>query len=642
MVYDTLKAIPLPRINYTEKYGKEKAELEKEFQNHLDEWRQTALMMLSTAKKYGDRVEFHHRPNGEWETFTWNEISEIMFAVASALLNEGVGEEDKTGIFAPNRAEWTLADLGAQLIRCVPVPIYATNSEQEAEYIINDAEIRLLFVGRQAQYDRSYPLLDKCPSLKKIVVFHRGTKIHDDARVVMWDDFLAGGRPEKRRKEIEGIMERAHYDDVCTIIYTSGTTGAPKGVVHTHKTLMHNNWSVGRIVENEDGKGFPDTDATLAILPLSHVLERSWDYGVMSMGNQVWFCEDINEVAAYMKEANATSMNSVPRVSEKIYTAIFAGIKNAPPLKRKLFYWSLKMGKKHGDMVLAGVQPGPFLTLKRKIAGRLVLDKIRGIFGDNLRFLNYGGAPMNPEIEKFWFYCGLMCKSGYGLTETSPVLAMAGPHCFKLGTVGPAIPLVDIRIDPATGEIQAKGPNIFREYYKQPEKTREAFTEDGWFRTGDIGVFDGDGYLTITDRLKDVIITSGGKNVAPQSIEIMMAEDPYIEFMAVIGDKKKYLTALIVPSFDNLEVWARKNAIPFSGRDELITHPGVVAFYRRIIDKKQKNLGQVEQIKKFTLLPNEFSQETGEITPTMKIKRKVVQEKYKDLIERMYVEDAAQ
>ncbi len=223
-----------------------------------------------------------------------------------------------------------------------------------------------------------------------------------------------------------------------------------------------------------------------------------------------------------------------------------------------------------------------------------------------------------------------------------PVLAMAGPHCFKLGTVGPAIPLVDIRIDPATGEIQAKGPNIFREYYKQPEKTREAFTEDGWFRTGDIGVFDGDGYLTITDRLKDVIITSGGKNVAPQAIEIMMAEDPYIEFMAVIGDKKKYLTALIVPSFDNLEVWARKNAIPFSGRDELITHPGVVAFYRRIIDKKQKNLGQVEQIKKFTLLPNEFSQETGEITPTMKIKRKVVQEKYKDLIERMYVEDAAQ
>ena len=637
MLYNTLKAIP-PRVNYTELYQKNKAALEAEFQGFLDEWQQTAVMVVNNAKKYGDRAEFHHKPYGEWESFSWNEISEIMFNVASVLLKDGLKEGDKTGIFSPNRAEWTLADFGGQLIRCIPVPIYATNTENEAEYIINSAEIRVLFVGRQMQYDRSYALLERCPSLEKIVVFHRGTKVHDDKRVVMWDDYLAEGKKEDRRAEIEEIMKRAHYDDICTIIYTSGTTGNPKGVVRTHKELMHNWWSVGRIVENEEGKGFPETDATLAILPLSHVLERSWDFGVISMGNHIWFCEDHNELVDYMQEANATSMNSVPRISEKIYSAIYTGIKDAPPLKQKIFHWSVAMGKKHGDLVLEGIQPGPILTFKRKIAGKLVLDKIRGVFGKNLRWLNYGGAPMNPEIEKFLFYCGIMCKSGYGLTETSPVLAMGGPHCFKLGTVGPAIPLVDIRIDPDTGEIQAKGPNIFKEYYKDPEKTKEAFTEDGWFRTGDIGMFDEDGYLTITDRLKDLIITSGGKNVAPQKIEIMMAEDPMIEYIALIGDKRKYITALIVPTFENLEAWAKKQSIQFYGKEDLVRHPDVIALYQGIIDKRQKDLGQVEQIKKFTLLPNEFSQESGEITPTMKIKRKVVQEKYGDFIENMYQE----
>lgn len=637
MVYNTLKAIP-PRINYTEKYQKEKGTLEKEFQKYLDEWRQTAVMVVNLSKKYGDRAEFYHKPYGQWESFTWNQISRIMFSVASSLLKDGLREGDRIGIFSPNRAEWTLADLGGQLIRCIPVPVYATNTEKETEFIINHAEIRVLFAGRQMQYDRSYALLEKCPSLEKIVVFHRGTKIHDDKRVVMWDDYLAEGGKENRRPEIEEIMKKAGYDDTCTIIYTSGTTGDPKGVVRTHKELMHNWWAVGRIVEAEDGNGLPESDATLAILPLSHVLERSWDFGVMAMGNQIWFCEDHNELVTYMQEANATSMNSVPRISEKIYSALYTGIKDAPPLKQKIFHWSVEMGRRHGEMVLAGKQPGPVLSLKRKMAGKLVLDKIRGIFGKNLRWLNYGGAPMNPEIEKFLFYCGMMCKSGYGLTETSPVLAMGGPHCFKLGTVGPAIPLVDIRIDPDTGEIQVKGPNVFKEYYKQPEKTKEAFTEDGWFKTGDIGRFDEEGYLTITDRLKDLIITSGGKNVAPQMIELMMAEDLFIEYIAVIGDKRKYITALLVPSFDNLEAWAIKNSIKFSGREDLIRQPEVIALYQQIIDKRQKNLGQVEQIKKFTLLPNEFSQESGEITPTMKVKRKVVQQKYNDLIELMYQE----
>ena len=633
MAYNTLKALG-PRANLTEKYRQDREILEKDFQKHLDEWKQTAVMVVNLAKKYGDREQLHHKPYGNWEAFTWNQVSEIMFAVAGALLKDGLKEEDRTGIFSPNRAEWHLSDLGSQLIRCVPVPIYATNTEKEVEYLVNDAEIKVMFVGRQMHYDRSYPLLDKCPSLEKIVVFHRGTKIHDDKRVVMWDDFLEEGRKAGKKAEIEEIMGRAHYDDTCTIIYTSGTTGEPKGAVHTHKSLMQNSWGVGRYVEG----CFTDNDSDLCMLPLTHVLQRSWDFGIFSMGMQIWYCEDHNEILEYLVEANPTVMNGAPRIFEKIYSTLYTKIKDASPLKQKIFHWSTGIGKKHGEMVLAGKQPGPLLALKRRIAGKLVLGKIKALFGTNLHHVNYGGAALNAEIERFFFYCGVLVLSGYGLTETSPVISMNGPHCFKFGSIGPANPLVDIRIDPETGEIQAKGPNIFKEYYKKPDKTKEAFTDDGWFRTGDIGRFDEDGYLYITDRLKDLIVTSGGKNIAPQMIELIMAEDHMIEYIAVVGDGRKYVSALIVPSFENLEDWAVKNGIAFSTREELIKNQQVLDMFWKIIEERQADLGQVEKIKRFTLLPQEFSQETGEITPTMKIKRKVVQEKYKGLIDAMYVE----
>jgi len=633
MAYNTLKALG-PRANLTEKYRQDREILGKDFQKHLDEWKQTAVMVVNLAKKYGDREQLHHKPYGNWEAFTWNQVSEIMFAVAGALLKDGLKEEDRTGIFSPNRAEWHLSDLGSQLIRCVPVPIYATNTEKEVEYLVNDAEIKVMFVGRQMHYDRSYPLLDKCPSLEKIVVFHRGTKIHDDKRVVMWDDFLEEGRKAGKKAEIEEIMGRAHYDDTCTIIYTSGTTGEPKGAVHTHKSLMQNSWGVGRYVEG----CFTDNDSDLCMLPLTHVLQRSWDFGIFSMGMQIWYCEDHNEILEYLVEANPTVMNGAPRIFEKIYSTLYTKIKDASPLKQKIFHWSTGIGKKHGDMVLAGKQPGPLLALKRRIAGKLVLGKIKALFGTNLHHVNYGGAALNAEIERFFFYCGVLVLSGYGLTETSPVISMNGPHCFKFGSIGPANPLVDIRIDPETGEIQAKGPNIFKEYYKKPDKTKEAFTDDGWFRTGDIGRFDEDGYLYITDRLKDLIVTSGGKNIAPQMIELIMAEDHMIEYIAVVGDGRKYVSALIVPSFENLEDWAVKNGIAFSTREELIKNQQVLDMFWKIIEERQADLGQVEKIKRFTLLPQEFSQETGEITPTMKIKRKVVQEKYRDLIDAMYVE----
>ncbi len=631
MGYNTLKALE-PRINYTEKYRNEKEALEKDFQKYLDEWKSFGVMVVNLAKKYGDRDELHQKPYGTWETFSWNQLSEMMFATAGALLEWGIKEQEMTGIFSPNRAEWHISDLGSQLLRCVTVPIYATNTEKETEYIVKDSEIKVLFVGRQMHYDRAYPLLESCPSLEKIVVFHRGTKVHDDPRVVMWDDFLEIGRKANRKEQIEEIMTRAHYEDLCTIIYTSGTTGEPKGAAHPHRTLMQNAWGVGRYLQ----AGFDDTHSTLSMLPLTHVLERSWEYGIFSMGMQIYYCEDHNEILEFLQECNPTVMNSAPRLFEKIYSTVYTKLKDASALKRNLFHWAVSVGKAHGDMVLDGKQPGMYLSLKRKIAGKLVLDKVKGLFGTNLDHVNFGGAPLNSEIEKFFFYCGVLVTGGYGLTETSPVLTINGNKCFKFGTVGPASPLVDIRIDPDTGEIQAKGPNIIKEYYKKPEQTKEAFTEDGWFKTGDIGKFDEDGYLSITDRLKDLIITSGGKNIAPQMIELMMAEDLFVEYIAVIGDKRKYISALVVPSFENLEDWAQKNGISFSSREELIAKEEVKKFYQSIFDTRLKELGQVEQVKKFTLLPKEFSQETGEITPTMKVKRKVIQEKYKEQIDAMY------
>ncbi len=449
---------------------------------------------------------------------------------------------------------------------------------------------------------------------------------------MMWDDFLNAGRKADHKNEIEAIMKRAHYDDICTIIYTSGTTGEPKGAIHTHKTLMHNSWGVGRYLQ----AGFNDNDSTLCMLPLTHVLERSWDYGIFSMGMQIWYCEDHNEILEHLIEANTVIMNSAPRLFEKIYSTLFTKIKEASPMKQKIFYWSVGVGREYGDLILDGIQPGAFLTFKRKMADKLVLHKVRALFGTNMHHLNYGGAALSPEIERFFFYAGMLITAGYGLTETSPVLAMNGPGAFKFGTVGPFCPLVEVRIDPETGEIQAKGPNIFKGYYNKPEATQEAFTEDGWFRTGDIGRVDEDGYLLITDRLKDLIITSGGKNIAPQLIELLIGEDIFIEYIAAVGDGRNFISALIVPSFENLEDWAAKEGITYTNRAELIKNPQVIALYQKIVDEKQKDLGQVEKVKKFTLLENEFSQETGEITPTMKVKRKVVQEKYKDLIDAMY------
>ncbi|HOP31365.1 MAG TPA: long-chain fatty acid--CoA ligase [Spirochaetota bacterium] len=624
----------LNRVNLTEKFKAEKAELEKEFQEVLDRQKHHSLCIINLSKKFGDRAVLHDKAYGSWQETSWNQLAEQMHAVAAALLESGITEGDRVGIFSNNRAEWHIADLGSMLIRAIDVPIYPTNSTKEAEYIVNHSGLKVLFLAGQTQYDRGYPLLDKCPGLEKIVVFHRDTKIHNDPRVIMWGDFLAMGRKAGHKDKIEDIKTRCHYDDPCTIVYTSGTTGEPKGVVLTHKNFMHNGWSIGKYTQ---GPFSPD-DSTFSWLPLSHALERSWDYGFLTSGSHIWYCDDHTKVMEYIQEANTTHMFNAARLFEKVYSTLFTKIKEAPEKKQKIFFWSIKVAKEAGEMVLAGKVPPLSLRFKRSLADKLVLHKVRDLFGKNMHHVGSGGSSLNPEIEKFFFYCGMLVTQGYGLTETAPGIIFNGHQVFRLGTVGGVVPLSEMRIDPASGELQFRGPNVFKEYYKNPQATKEAFTEDGWFRSGDVGIMDDDGFVAITDRLKDLIITAGGKNVAPQKIEVLMCEDHYIENVAVAGEGKKYITAIIAPDFINLAEWAAKNGIEYSSNEELIAKPEVTALYKDIIDRRQKDLGQVEQIKKFTLIPQIFSQEAGEVTPTLKIKRKVVLNNYRNLVEAMYAE----
>lgn len=626
----------LNTVNLTEKFKAEKPRLEKEFQEVLDRQKHHALCVLDLAEKFQGRAVLHDKVYGEWEEISWKQLAEKMHAVAAGLLELGLKEEDRVGIFSGNRSEWHIADLASQLIRVIDVPVYPTNSTKETEFIVNHSGLKVLFVSTQLQYDRAFHLLRKCRSLEKIIVFHRGTKVAEDPRIIMWDDFLAAGRKaiqkDKIRKKIETIKKRCHYDDVLTIVYTSGTTGEPKGVVLTHKNFMHNGWSIGKYTQ---GPFSPD-DSTFAWLPLSHALERSWDYGFLTSGSHIWYCDDHTKVMEYIQEANTTHMFNAARLFEKVYGTLFTKIKDASPVKQKLFYWSIGIAKKAGDIVLEGGTPSAGLRFKRAIADKLVLHKVRDLFGKNMHHVGSGGSSLNPEIEKFFFYCGMLVTQGYGLTETAPGIIFNGHEVFKLGTVGAVVPLSEMRIDKETGELQFRGPNVFREYYKNPKATKEAFTKDGWFKSGDVGVMDSDGFVAITDRLKDLIITAGGKNVAPQKIEVLMCEDHYIENVAIAGEGKKYITAIIAPDFINLADWASKNGIKYSTNEELIAKPEVISFYKEIIDKRQIDLGQVEQIKKFTLIPRIFTQEAGEVTPTMKVKRKVVLNNYKDLVEKMY------
>jgi len=607
---------------------------EKEFQDFLAKDDHLGKMVHKRGEKFGNsKIAVRHKAFGQWEEFSWSKFVGLIDSCAMGLLEYGVKEREFVGIFSNNRVELAVADFACFSIRSCSVPIYQSNSAEELKYIVNDCGIRILFVEKQEHYDKAVSILKDSPQIEKLIIFdHRINYDKNNNKVILYTDFIEMGKISHKKDELESKLAASTSEDLSTLIYTSGTTGEPKGVMLTHKNWLAMLFATGYYIP------IIESDVNLAFLPLAHVFERAWSYFILCCNARVDYCHEAKPevLMEFLAESKPHYMCSVPRLWEKVYAKVQDGISQAPEKKQKLFNWALRTGKQVAYLKKDS-KPLPFgLKLKFKIADTLVLKKVRNIFGGRNKVYNCGGSAFSGEISEFFFSCGVLLLQGYGMTECF-VISVSNPERNKFGTCGPVVPLMQVRIS-GEGEIQAKSPSQTPGYWNKPQMSKDLFTEDGWVRTGDIGHIDEDGFVVITDRLKDMFKTSGGKYVAPQQIETLLKEDIFFEQAAAIGDGMKYVSALIVPNFEQLEAYSLKHGIKYSSREELLKNPAIVQLYRDRIDARTAALGQVEKVKKFTLLANEFAQETGELTPTFKIKRKVIANKYKDVISSMYAE----
>jgi len=560
-----------------------------------------------------------------WKELSWKKFSEIIYKTANALKGAGVQENDKVAIYSDNSSEWMIFDLAAMSIGAITVPIYSTNNAEQAEYIIKDSNSKIILVGDQAQYDACLELLQKEDSqLQTIIISKKAVWIKKEFSSFYLEDFIA-----KSPSKFE--ICKKEYEDVATLIYTSGTTGTPKGVMLTHGNFIK---AFDSHFEFFKFKNFEE-ELSLAFLPLSHVFERSWSLLCLYGGARVYFLEDPKNIAKALEEVKPTMMCAVPRFFQKIYAGVLEKAEEGSSLKKKIFNWAREIGWQTAEL-RRNEQDIPFgLKLKETFAEMLVFSKIKERMGGRLWFLPCGGASLSPEVTKFFESVGIHVTVGYGLTETTATLTLFPLTHFEHGTSGKALPGVEIRIG-EDDEIQARGNGIMKGYYNKPEETQKVFTEDGWFKTGDAGKIDDKGNLTITDRLKDLMKTSNGKYIAPQQIENLLTNNNFIQQIVLIAEARQFVSALIVPNFEFLHDFIKKNNIPFTNWGDVVKNEKVVHFYKEKIQELQSHLSEFEKVKKFTLMPAEFEINSGEITPTLKIKRNVVLKKYADVIEKMY------
>ncbi len=566
---------------------------------------------------------------GIWHKYSTADVKEIVDKLAAGLIHLGISghdmsieRRDKIAIISNNRPEWMFLDLAVQKAGAVLVPIYPTLAVAELEFVLNDAEIKLVFVSDQELYDKVQHMRSKTPTVQAVYTFNNLQP------ALNWREIMSKATAESLAA-LASIADKVRYEDLVTIIYTSGTTGTPKGVMLSHKNLLSNVLSSSEVF----AEFCTPADKALSFLPLNHIFERMVTYIYLFNGVSVYYAQSLDTIGDNLKEVQPAVFTTVPRLLEKVYERIMGRGQELAGVKRKLFFWAVDVAGKYE----VGKHQGFIYNTKLGIANKLIFNKWREGLGGKVKAIVTGAAACQVRLLRIFSAGKMPIMEGYGLTETSPVISVNrfNEKNRRFGTVGTVIKGVEVKIA-EDGEICCKGDNVMMGYYKRPDLTAEVIDKDGYFHTGDIGIMEDQKFLKITDRKKEIFKTSGGKYVAPQPIENKMKESPFIEQMIVVGPERKFAGALIVPSFENLKEWAKQNKISFGTIHDLVRHPAVLEMYKHVVEEFNQQFNHVEQIKKFELCPTEWTVDGGELTPTLKLKRKVITEKYKDAIERIY------
>ena len=595
-----------------------------------------SVLIHQQAKKYGDRVALKHRDykTNTWIPTTWNQFSETVATVSNALIELGVGVQENIGVFTQNKPESLFMDFGAFGVRAVTVPLYATSSEAQVHYILEDAQIRYLFVGEQQQYDVAFRVMALSSTLKQIVVFDKDVKFdsRDESSIYM-DDFLAMGKGRQHQAEVDKRTAESDTEDLMNILYTSGTTGESKGVM-----LSHAGYESVMDAHCERFPGLGENDVVINFLPFTHVFERAWSCWCLCVGAELNINLRPQDIQMTIKEVRPTAMCSVPRFWEKVYAGVNEVIGSATGVKKTLMQDAIKVGREHNvEYVCKGKSAPLWLHMKYKFYEKTIYSLLKKTLGlDRGAFFPTAGAAIPPAVQDFVLSVGINMVAGYGLTESVATVSCENNFDHMVGSVGKLMPHMQVKFG-ENDEILLKGPAITKGYYKKEAATKAAFTEDGWFRTGDAGYIK-DGFLFLTERIKDLFKTSNGKYIAPQAIETKMVVDRYIDQISIIADERKFVAALIVPDYKLVEKYAADKGIQYASMAELLKNDAIMELFKERIDTLQQQFAHYEQIKKFTLLPEPFSMAKGELTNTLKIKRSVLNKNYAAEIEAMYAE----
>ena len=586
-------------------------------------------LFRENIQKYPKKEALMRKADASWQPISWEKLGTITTQLSKALLQQGVAPQQTVGILSQNTPQWTLTDLACLQIRAVTVPIYTSNTAEQALYVMNHAEIKFLFVGDEKQYLKALEVADQCPSLQKIILFDDHIQLKEQKYSIHWTDFLAFGNNDALDEELQQRIDSRDLSELFTVIYTSGTTGEPKGVMLTYENLAYQMLGHSQRLEVDN------TDSSLSFLPLTHVYERAWTFFCLYKAVVVYYLEDTNLVREALAEVRPTLMCAVPRFYEKIFATVHDKADAASFGKRMLFKLAVKTGRRVLTLKEQNRKPSFLLKKAYNFFDKMVYTKLKAVLGGRIKFMPCGGANLEPSIGRFFQSIGINVKLGYGMTETTATVSCWGDDHFNLQSVGAIMPNVQVRIG-EDNEILVKGGMVMKGYYKNPEETAKAFTPDGFLRTGDAGKIDENNNLFITERIKELMKTSNGKYIAPQLIEGKVGKYNLIEQIAVIADGKKFVSALIVPNYEMLTQAFKDLNIKYKNTADLIKHSQVIEYIGKQLQKFQSDLPDYEQIKKFTLLPTAFSIERNEITPTLKLRRKVIYANYSREIEAMY------